>query len=669
MRFIGLGFAILMSAFTTPLFADEAAPAVVDDIQPERPNLRADTSLFAQASRFDYPATGVLIGQGWNSLTAAGSPGTCVDIQVAPIESATFAVEVEEIKSRYSLLKSQSVFVQAGGSFGGFSGDASYESSRSREINSDYINVFFEVTSERGSSQAVGRSVDSDTALLEFVATNGLSDLSPEAQQIALTRFLSNPPTVSGAEIRLSAFAAELLKADPLAFRMTCGDGFVSAVHRGSATQIVATYESSSVSEQESFKAALSAGGFGFKASYGSSGTTELSEFDSAMRYSIFQRGGIPQTVPPSLGALKELLSNADAFAANPIAHAVSVSSYSSLASYREISQSNSGFDPERLSRLSAQYLLLSDVYALVDHVYVEHLLDEGARQFNKDVVEAYGGLDHLQALRNDIEADMLFLERSISNCYSYRPSCSEIAAKANFGNYAKQIAALTLELNNEVPTRNSGLDASNQISFSRQLENLSEAEKTAILSRSAASLTEENQRIARTTGALGPEDEPISDSFYLRFYDFLLRTPLSNASTPATLDFPDAATLTTEEARSAAQEKVNSAVRTAILTQRLLPWKNYFCDQSFSNVLCVSDAYFERLLTDQLVAVAGTGIVVVREVCEDVEIFSRREMVEQCYDQVADGQIGDRYYYFSHPCEGETAWVERQCRKIPVAE
>ena len=77
---------------------------------------------------------------------------------------------------------------------------------------------------------------------------------------------------MAGGKIELAKFASDLLeKPDHSEFYQTCGDGFVSAIHRGSKIYLVLTQRYASRESRESLSASISASVYGASRSGSSS--------------------------------------------------------------------------------------------------------------------------------------------------------------------------------------------------------------------------------------------------------------------------------------------------------------------------------------------------------------------------------------------------------------
>jgi hypothetical protein len=230
--------------------------------------LAADPEVIAPSSVSDpavylYPASGVKIGEGWNSLREGGTAATCVTVDEQPLEQSSYQTSVEQIQSTYSLATKVTTSVSASYKGFGIGASASANSGSQSTISLDGQNFLFTFKGEYQSTFGAPPTITSDP-------------LQPPPDKG------EKPTTYSGKRITLTDDAANLLKSDPVTFRLAYGDGFVSAIHRGARIFVLLTQKYALEQSQESLAATLNASGWGASAnaSYSTS-TTKLNSTDS----------------------------------------------------------------------------------------------------------------------------------------------------------------------------------------------------------------------------------------------------------------------------------------------------------------------------------------------------------------------------------------------------
>ena len=98
------------------------------------------TAPFAQADNnqpiaiFPYPESGVVIGQGWDSFNERGTSASCVNVKAVSLERATYATDVRQVLSTYSLTKTSTMSVSIAASGFGASGGGNMSSSNSFRV-------------------------------------------------------------------------------------------------------------------------------------------------------------------------------------------------------------------------------------------------------------------------------------------------------------------------------------------------------------------------------------------------------------------------------------------------------------------------------------------------------------------------------------------------------
>ncbi len=452
-----------------------------------------------------------------------------------------------------------------------------------------------------------------------------LEGLSEAAQKTLLLSYMSENSENYSSRIYLTAQALRLLKNDNTgrSFRLVCGDGYVSGIDRGSEMKLVATLRSTKAKEHREFKANVKAKGFGFSGGVDSSGDASSTTFDEKTEFRIYQKGGRYQSVPTTFKQVKTMFDNPSFLVESPSAYRVFVTSYGTLPEFRAtIGDIPSGI--ENMKRAANYYLILRELYNIVDRIYSEDLVKPSVRYYSEKRIKAYGGVKYLKALRKDLEKDLIFLERSLSGCFGNTLFCSESAALKRFrtirngANETKKKAALILKKGQSSKEEISALFGDEIIGQSEVLA------KAKGLHAAANAVLTSTDRLANS---LGDGRDQIADTFFLRFYDYLVKIPLS---TGALGDSVELATKP-DEPKSVISDKVKNA----LLVSRLLPWKRYFCENSISEKLCVPDEFFDSLLAaSEVVRNPGILELIVVECSSQRTVSYSQQCRKECYTE-----------------------------------
>ncbi len=514
------------------------------------------------AAYYPYPVDGALLGQGWDSYLERPTTGGCVVVEERRLERSRFTSNLVETKSTSSLVESKSLAVSAAYSGFLFSASGSLDKSSSRKINADALHFLFTFEAETGSTFAVGRDTTpimsfDDTPFKELVDATD----SDTAEDILVAWRLDRPDVYAGSSVTLTTEAQKLLDQGGLDFRRRCGDGFVSAIHRGTKIDFLVTYNSSSRAEQEAFRAELASKGFGVRLSATGTGSTEAKVVDKKILISIDQEGGVPIAPPADAGQpldrISSIYNDPSLLISSPTAYRVTVTPYSAISSHKKDL-------PAGLERLARHYFQLRDVYALALGA-LEAVEADPATGAGK-IAKAMGGQAHLRVLLSHVLFDQRIVEQVVTDCYR---AGAEEAAQVEHGICTEELLSDALEKiydqypgreeaehYNELPEEQIVLD-SNEVAWRaywNSITTLEDAESKPSLLR----------------------------DFYRRTYAYLAATPLP-ADADAKIE------TTTAEGRN--------ALRKRIYELRLNPWKEYSCALSVRDPLCVSEPYLQRLL------------------------------------------------------------------------
>jgi hypothetical protein len=597
-----------------------------------------DKTLFAPPRQFVYPPDGVVIGQGWDSFTERGTQAQCVAVTEVAIESSSFDTSVEEIKSTFGLLKEQGMSASLGGSFGGFGGSGSVSSTSSKKLETDFANVLFSFDASTGSTRAigVGGAGESFAAFkaLDADGKKAIETAQPAAQSYAFQMLAQEPRPRRGSAVELTPAAITwLIRGDTATFQRVCGDGFVSAIHRGTRVRVLATFQSSNEKDKTTFAATLEAKGFGVSASGSYSSSTDEAALNTKTRYSISQQGGIPFPPPQKFDDLLAMFSKTENFIEKPGAFAVTVTPYTTVANYPLAIGLES---PQRLKRLGDYYVVLSDLYTLTSQAlrYASNPALESP--YDRKMIEAYGGVPHLRKLKDAIHSDLKMLEAGITACYRNRSGCDEATIK-NESIKSAETAANSLQpfatkLQDQTRTLKVSVANGDKLGAAKNLSSItggvvqidSVEKQIALLDQELARVTEIIAQLHDITGVLKSSESEISDAFFQRFYSYLIEIPLAKDQ------FSPELKVGTDDA---AIQNITNELRNAILTNRLMPWKQYFCKEAMSDYLCVYDEQLVRLVNKASLEFAKNAVTIKipQTVCH--YSFNGNEITKEQYD------------------------------------
>lgn len=577
--------------------------------KPDAPQTDGPVNL--PAGVYPYPPNGVLVGQGWDTFNNTGTTGSCVKVDAARLEQASYSLAVEQVISSYSLLRTVQSSVSASYSGGGGSVKGSVAQSSSRQIKSDDQNILFNFESLDGSTFAVGPgSIKSAVASSE--STLKLLTTTPNINERVVQMLLEQPQQFGGSTIRLTDDAVKLL-ATPDEFRRICGEGFVAAIHRGVRIQLLLTQSGASSEEKNSLSASLSASGYGAsgRASYSQS-KAEINTSDK-LGYRIMQEGGIPMQ-PQAISVnnkkfdVNTILPKAEQMLANPTAFRVVVVPYANV----DGRASGKLPTPLALMTIGDYYIALTDLYNLVRDIAASSKVDPKTAALtwvgvSQKLIDAYGGLPHLERLSDEILGDLAFLEGIIAECYRSRKACTVKEATASA---KKEIgAAIALQMR---ALKLDSSDQSTQDKIDAKIRALVEQAKSPAMRSDMGAARQsaeelDDYRHLRTLQRLEEsivDDEP-SLGFFLRFYWYLTQIPL-----PASVLAPDWTVPAAAEVEKKTQE-INAAIVNAVVASRIAPWKSFFCEDLKSDALCVPDSWLRELTAQNSVKVDAAAIVV----------------------------------------------------------
>lgn len=555
------------------------------------------------AAVFPYPANGVTVGQGWDTFNNAGTAGSCVNVDTTRLERSSFSSDVQQVISTYSLLRTVETSVSASYKGAGGKVKASASTSSSRQVKSDDQNFLFNFESWDGSTFAVPPgSVLGPLAHQELREIATQRDLNDRIVQSVL----AEPSKFPGGIIRLTKEAAALLS-KPDEFRRHCGEGFVAAIHRGVRVQLLLSQSGASREEKDALRAALSASGYGASGRASYSRSTEMKTALAKLGYRVFQDGGAPLQT----GALKNasdrldvssMLPSPEDLLANPTAFRVVVIPYANI----DGRAAGSLATPLNLMTIGDYYIALNDVYNMVQDYLSGVQVDSKSAAIrlpavSADLLNAFGGIPHLERISDEMLADLSFLESILDQCYRTRQACTlkeatrgavqELAASIKVHPLSVQSADLeqiasqaekrlsTKDLNTTEGHGQKAADAADQLDDARELATMLRLHDSVI------------------------DDEP-SLGFFLRFYWYLSQIP-----PPVTVLDPNLKVTNKNEVIKKVND-VNAGLTQAMLNHRMQPWKAFFCNDLKSEPLCVPDSWIRELMS-QYTYIGETAITI----------------------------------------------------------
>jgi hypothetical protein len=575
---------------------------------------------------FPYPESGVKIGQGWDSFNQRATTASCVDVAESRIERASFETHVEQLQSSYSLITKSTTSISAAYGGFGFKASGKYSDSSATNLNTDDQNYLFTFESSNGSTFATPPdSHPQDGIELSDQTVKALTSFkSDAAQQSYVARIWSQPGTVHSGAIKLNKDSSDLRTKDRKSFDRICGDGFVSAIHRGARISLLLSQKFTSSDQANNLIASLSASGFGLSANGGYSVATQRLATTANLSYRIFQEGGIPLK-PVALPQLSNgtffdvnsILPSADQLVAAPVAFSVTVTPYENAIA--PLDNQGPFPSPFRLMPISDYYLALLDEYRLVDNILTTVRLGPNAANYPFDprLIQIYGGEQGLQRLYDEIQFDLAFLEDVIYQCYSARTRSCTIpsavqGAKANLGNKLtelqkneQQLTALRTAKNAELltltPAGPAAEDRARMAGLAADIAGLN-----AYLPTVGHSISRIQELSALIT------DDGLDPKFFQKFYQYVASTPLPKAAYSGS-DFSALQSLSFLTASAGDKEKQlaasNDALRRASLTFRLTPWKHFFCQTLKQSSMCVSEAALHDLVLGTLPGISSADL------------------------------------------------------------
>lgn len=611
------------------------------DTPPEKPTNPSGASEYLA---YDYPKNGIVIGQGFNLFDHSGTSETCVVGKTVTLEQTSYSTEVKQAMS--SLDVEKSISGSASASFGSFA-SGSVSMARSSKINSDSQNFIFSFVSNNGSTFLSGSGMVPDEPEVTNDDIKNLKSLTDKPSSQYLEAILDRRiPRVSGGNISLTN---EAKRYDQNNFVKHCGHGYVAAILRGVKVDVLLTNNYKNQEEKRAMSAKVKASGFGASGSASYSRSSKKKKINSDLSYRVFQKGGLPMPIvalgynengePEENIDLSKVFPKPSTFIANPTAFTVIIAPYSKLDMPEKIKLP---YGPSNLFGFRDYYIVLSDLYDLVGEVIQtevsgQNSVDDAA--FDPILIEAYGGVERLIALRNELHWDLEFLEIMIGLCRQADKYCettenlkkvkkeysSLISITANEAYKANQAARTLISDKKTKDTKDVSIQAFTEIksidkTAADKFINLGIKEKVKSVKKLSDSLYLDgvddiidpelrrtildarnlaNQAAAyeRINNYIDQSKGTLSADFYDNFYFYLVNIPIPKSLYSAT-SFDALANKSKtvyhdqkEKAVAAWLPKANDQLRRVIYSQRISPWRDYFCQELKSAPLCYPDS------------------------------------------------------------------------------
>jgi len=281
------------------------------------------TAVFDEA----YPNEGVMLGQGWNSLTGERTLSVCVKGKKEDFKGGSVTADYQYLYDREQLENALNVTASAtynGGDYGG-------------SVSATFSRV---VTNDRAKTNILGRAI-MDTGASYLVNT------------------FEEPLKLSDQVVN------SLSDADQ--FRQLCGDSFVEAIHTGGELAILFTEDNTDSKNTVKQGIDVTAGGLGNNAHVNVSQTAITQLTTSDVQVTQLQTGGTLSTPTSGTAAVTKLATYASD-ATSPVPYRITVVPYSLLPGNRYIDDGNRLY----MQRAFWEYGRLMELSALYDAAVVD---------------------------------------------------------------------------------------------------------------------------------------------------------------------------------------------------------------------------------------------------------------------------------------------------------
>ena len=255
----------------------------------------------------DAPPVKVSVKRGWNLVTDAPTPSSCV---LGSVSNPSFetSVEIGQFTDNSTLAKGFDLSAKAQARFLIGSADAEAKYVLDRQVTYENFSLAIRGRLRMSVSLTPDASPAGDTGPTKpfFSLVQPSSTATDES------------PIVMAHSIRLTPNALKLAKQNMNAFRTSCGDGFVVAVISGVDVVGIATTQTTDIQDQQKLRAALKG------SILGQSAQVEVDQFikelakrsNTALTFQQF--GGKPAELPVNADGLLAALKGMSASVANP---------------------------------------------------------------------------------------------------------------------------------------------------------------------------------------------------------------------------------------------------------------------------------------------------------------------------------------------------------------
>jgi hypothetical protein len=325
-----------------------------------------------------YPASGVIIGNGWNSNEGAKTTQSCVIADTDHIEGERRTLLYQELTDTSTLLRALSVTAKAKAR-SIFGGSASASGSYARNINQTRENL---------------------QIFVSFNIAKGTTFLKPRVNS------LGDGITA----IALEPSMARLASTDPVEFRRRCGDGYVSAIERRVALDGIYSFSTRTDDERRTIRGKMSGSFKVFEASASSGEIASRMEREGKLTIQFLQDGGEGSTVPITDAAFRSLISTLGTTPGTPVPNRVVIADYRDLPNYPQAAGS-----------------ALSDIGALADQYYRLAYLEDAISKIIRDEPLSQSGTMSVataRSLQDDIRTESSKIRKVIQLCITNQSAC-----------------------------------------------------------------------------------------------------------------------------------------------------------------------------------------------------------------------------------------------------
>lgn len=280
---------------------------------------------FSSTRDVDYPRGGVMLGNGWMTLTAAKTAGACVDFSEAVDLSEDHLLDLSRVVDKEQLNRALDVSVEfEAKAISGAGGSAKATYAKSIELKNESLNLVISARVRQGA------------------------------------RYVTAKQGTSG--VQLAESALKLLNKGMNEFTAVCGDTFVSAIYGGGEVNAFLEFTVASSDEREAIGAAIKASGISYSGSATVNQTMKRYRESSKLRILTHTAGGTGVPIAVDEAGLMNLIKNlpADSKTA-PHNYTISITRYDQLINWPGGSLPASRF--AEMDKLVAQYQRFDILY------------------------------------------------------------------------------------------------------------------------------------------------------------------------------------------------------------------------------------------------------------------------------------------------------------------